>query len=38
MPLANMGPPMTSDVVVAVGAARLFLNGTREFLRGEKGA
>ena len=33
-----MGPPMTSDVVVVVGAARLFLDGAREFLRAEKGA
>ena len=29
---------MTSDVIVAAGATRLFLDGAREFLRSEKGS
>jgi len=31
------GRKMTSDVIVAAGATRLFLDGAREFLRAEKG-
>ena len=31
------GKRMTSDVIVAAGAARLFLEGAREFLQAEKG-
>ena len=30
------GRKMTSDVIVAAGAARLFLDGAREFLRAER--
>ena len=32
------GKKMTSDVVVAAGAARLFLDGARAFLKAERGA
>ncbi len=32
------GRKMTSDVLVAAGATRLFLDGVREFLRAEKGS
>ncbi len=32
------GRKMTSDVIVALGADRLFLDGAREFLRAEKGS
>ena len=32
------GRKMTSDVIVAAGATRLFLDGAREFLRAEKGS
>ena len=32
------GKKMTSDVLVAVGAARLFLDGARAFLQSEGGA
>jgi len=30
------GRKMTSDVIVAAGVARLFLEGAREFLRAER--
>ena len=33
-----VGRKMTSDVIVAAGDARLFLDGAREFLRAEKGS
>ena len=32
------GKKMTSDVIVATGASRLFLDGARAFLRAQKGA
>ncbi len=32
------GRKMTSDVIVAAGAARLFLDGARKFLRDAKGS
>jgi len=32
------GRKMTSDVIVTTGAARLFLDGARAFLRAEQGS